>query len=112
MNTSVTIRLPGFAVNDSPTAEATAAASVPEVQVCDEALMTQICGGSREALAILFRRYARLVRGVAYRVLRDVAEADDLLQDIFLLILRICRSFDSSKGPARSWIFQIAYRRA
>ena len=60
----------------------------------------------------MFRRYARIVRGVAYRVLRDTSEADDLLQDIFLLIHRLCRTFDSSKGPARFWILQMTYRRA
>jgi len=113
MNSSVTIRLPGFAgpTEDSQTA---AAQTVPvaDPAISDEALMSQICDGSREALAVLFRRYARLVRGVAYRVLRDASEADDLLQDAFLLIYRLCRTFDSSKGPARFWILQMAYRRA
>jgi RNA polymerase sigma-70 factor (ECF subfamily) len=60
----------------------------------------------------LFRRYARVVRGVAYRVLRDASEADDLLQDIFLLVHRLCATFDSSKGSARFWILQMTYRRA
>lgn len=112
MNSSVTIRLPGFAVNDSPTSEATAAAPVPDVEVCDEALMAQICEGGREALAVLFRRYAGLVRGVAYRVLRDASEADDLLQDVFVLIHRLCKTFDGSRSPAKFWILQMAYRRA
>ena len=112
MNSSVTIRIPGFAVNDNTTLEAKAAAPVPDVEVCDEALMVQICEGGREALAVLFRRYAGLVRGVAYRVLRDASEADDLLQDVFVLIHRICGSFDRSKGPAKFWILQMAYRRA
>ncbi len=74
--------------------------------------MALVCEGDKEALALLFRRYARIVRGVAYRVLRDVSEADDLLQDVFLLIHRLCKTFDSSKGPARSWILQMTYRRA
>lgn len=78
----------------------------------DETLMALICEGNREALASLFRRYARTVRGVAYRVLRDTSEADDLLQDIFLLIHRLSRTFDSSRGPARFWILQMTYRRA
>lgn len=112
MNSSVTIRLPGFAVNDSQTSETTAAAPVPDTEVCDEALMAQICEGGREALAILFRRYAGLVRGVAYRVLRDASEADDLLQDVFLLIHRLCKTFDGSRSPAKFWILQMAYRRA
>ncbi|HXM62129.1 MAG TPA: sigma-70 family RNA polymerase sigma factor, partial [Terriglobales bacterium] len=34
------------------------------------------------------------------------------LQDVFLLIHRLCKTFDSSKGPARFWILQMAYRRA
>ena len=78
----------------------------------DELLVAQVCDGDREALAGLFRRYARLIRVVSYRVLRDTSEADDLVQDIFLLVHRHCRTFDSSKGPARFWILQMAYRRA
>ncbi len=78
----------------------------------DEALIALICHGDREALAGLFRRYARLIRCVAYRVLRDQSEADDLLQDIFLLIHRLCGTFDSSRGPARFWILQMTHRRA
>jgi RNA polymerase sigma-70 factor (ECF subfamily) len=74
--------------------------------------MVQICEGSREALGVLFRRYARLVRGVAYRVLRDTSEADDLVQDVFLLVQRFCPAFDRSKAPAKFWILQMAYRRA
>ncbi|MGD0466830.1 MAG: sigma-70 family RNA polymerase sigma factor [Terriglobales bacterium] len=74
--------------------------------------MASICNGDTEALALLFLRYARIVRGVVYRVLRDTSEADDLLQDVFLLIHRLCKTFDSSKGPARFWILQMAYRRA
>jgi RNA polymerase sigma-70 factor (ECF subfamily) len=113
MNSSAAIRIPGFAV---PTEVHQPSSAPVEAQVIDavsdEALIVQICEGSREALAILFRRYARLVRGVAYRVLRDASEADDLLQDVFLLVHRLCKTFDGSKGPAKFWILQMAYRRA
>ena len=78
----------------------------------DDELMSLICGGDKNALGFLFRRYAGIVRGVAYRVLRDASEADDLLQDIFLLVHRLCGTFDSSKGSARFWILQMTYRRA
>jgi len=90
------------------------AAERPEslTQAPDEALIDLVCKGDKEALGLLFGRYARIVRGVAYRVLRDTAEADDLLQDIFLLVHRLCGTFDSSKGSARFWILQMTYRRA
>lgn len=78
----------------------------------DEYLMICIQAGHREALSSLFRRYARTVRNVGQRILRDNAEADDLVQDVFLYIHRKSALFDSSKGSARSWIIQIAYTQA
>jgi len=78
----------------------------------DEALIIQVCEGSREALAALFRRYSRLVRTVATRILRDDSEADDLLQEVFLFVHRNCSRFDSSKAGFRSWIVQMTYHRA
>ena len=115
MNSSVTIRLPGFPIpttEDSQRSSAPVAGPVTESALSDEALMSQICGGSREALAILFRRYARLVRTVAMRILRDDSEADDLLQDVFLFVHRNCSIFDSSRAAVRSWIVQMTYHRA
>ena len=61
---------------------------------------------------MLFRRYARLVYRVGRRILRDKAEADDLVQEVFLYIHRKSALFDSSKGSARSWIVQVAYTQA
>jgi len=81
-------------------------------EVSDESLLNQICIGDGEALAALFERYARLTRSVAVRILRDTAEAEDLVQDLFLYIQRKCGIFDSSKSTARSWIVQMAYHRA
>ncbi len=78
----------------------------------DEVLMEHICQGDQAALASLFRRYARLVRWVALRILKDTSEAEDLLQDVFVLIHRLCRTFDASKASAQFWILQITYRRA
>jgi RNA polymerase sigma-70 factor (ECF subfamily) len=113
MNSSVTIRLPGLAIpEDSQRTAAPAAAAIIDAAVSDEALMAQICEGSREALAVLFRRYARIVRSMAFRVLRDTSEADDLLQDIFLSVYRKCETFDASRSSARSWILQMTYYHA
>jgi RNA polymerase sigma-70 factor (ECF subfamily) len=80
--------------------------------LADEILIGLICEGDKEALASLFRRYSRLVRSVAARILRDAVEAEDLVQDLFLFIDRKCGLFDSSKSTARSWIVQMTYHRA
>ncbi len=113
MDAFATIRLPSLAVlgKQEPGSEEPQALPT-KTTVSDEDLLARIGQGERDALATLFRRYAASVRGVAYRVLRDSSEADDLLQDIFLLIYRKCRAFDSSKSPARFWILQMTYHRA
>jgi len=80
--------------------------------VTDEALFALLQAGEQDALGCLFQRYARLVRSVAARILRDAAEADDLVQDLFLFIQRKCMIFDNTKSSARSWIIQMAYHRA
>src|ERR1700682_2807644 len=78
----------------------------------DEALMTHVGGGHPDALAVLFCRYRRLVLNVAWRILRDMGEAEDLVQSIFLEILQSAARFDATKGTARSWILQYAYHRS
>jgi len=64
----------------------------------DEMLMTRIQQDGQEALGCLFLRYARVVRSIASRILRDAAEVEDLVQDLFLFIQRKSRIFDSSKS--------------
>jgi RNA polymerase sigma-70 factor, ECF subfamily len=109
MEASFTIRLPAvtLASEDPKNSEA-----LDVREPSDESLIGETGQGSREALSILFRRYSYLVRGVAYRILHDRSEADDLLQDIFLLIHRLRGNFDPNKGSVRSWILQMTYRRA
>jgi RNA polymerase sigma-70 factor (ECF subfamily) len=81
-------------------------------ELTDEGLITGAQTGDRDALALLFRRYAHPVRNIGRRILRDKAEADDLVQEVFLYIHRKSTLFDSSKGSARSWIVQVAYTQA
>jgi RNA polymerase sigma-70 factor, ECF subfamily len=86
--------------------------SVDSIEIPDEVLMARVGDGEKEALACLFHRYARLVRAVGYKILRDDSEADDLVQDVFLFIHQKSAVFDSFKSSARSWIVQMAYHRA
>jgi len=78
----------------------------------DELLLEQVKRGVKEALSMLFHRHARSVRNVAHRILRDEAEADDLVQDVFIFIYRKASLFDASRGTARSWIIHVTYHRA
>ena len=50
----------------------------------DEALFVALQQGDKSALAVLYDRYSRLVYTVAFRVLNNGPEAEDLTQEIFL----------------------------
>ena len=86
--------------------------SEESADIPDEALLAFVQTGNCDALTVLFRRYARLVRSLGVRILRDKAEAEDLVQELFLFIHRKAAVYDSSKSTARSWIVQMTYRRA
>ncbi len=91
----------------------------------DEDLMSLICAGNKEALASLFRRYARVVRGVAYRVLSrrryltsrhfythlDLDQAENQLSDLLTTSGRRENSMEGAldrKEALQSWCNQLS----
>jgi RNA polymerase sigma-70 factor (ECF subfamily) len=74
--------------------------------------MAHIQGGHDDALAVLFDRYHRLVASVAFKILRDMGEAEDVTQVVFLNIFEASGQFDPSRGTTRVWLMQYAYHRA
>jgi RNA polymerase sigma-70 factor (ECF subfamily) len=112
VNVSVTFRFPTLAKENPRGRTGPTETATVQTGLSDEILVARVCDGDREALGNLFRRYGRLVHTISNRILRDRAEADDSLQEVFLFIHRKCRTFDSSKSSARSWIVQMTYHRA
>lgn len=80
--------------------------------VSDEDLMRSVREGDKQALGLLFQRHATAVLNVAWRILRNEAEADDVRQNVFLYVYERAQIYDPRKGSASSWIMQVAYHRA
>lgn len=78
----------------------------------DRILIERLRSGHSEALAELFERHYRVVLAVAFRILRDRGEAEDLMQDVFLEIYRDVDRFDPARGTVRTWLLQYAYHRS
>ena len=78
----------------------------------DEDLLLRTEAGDASAAAVLFDRHSDLIFTIGLRVLRDRGEAEDLVQEVFLGLVKKVRGFDPGKGSGRTWIIQIAYRRA
>ncbi len=87
----------------------------PSEELCklpDEELVQCVTTGRHDALTALFDRYHRLVFSVAFRIVRDPGEAEEVVQTVFLDIFRAMANFDSRKGILKVWILQYAYHRA
>jgi RNA polymerase sigma-70 factor, ECF subfamily len=78
----------------------------------DEDLLTQVAQADPDALAEVYDRYSRAAYGLALRVVRDRALAEDAVQETFLAVWRSAGSFAARRGTARAWIMTLAHRRA
>jgi RNA polymerase sigma-70 factor (ECF subfamily) len=78
----------------------------------DEALVALAARSEQTALAELYDRYGRTAYGLALRVLRDPALAEDAVQEAFLTIWRTASRFMPEKGRASTWILTLVHRRA
>jgi len=81
--------------------------SISDVKSADLALVERIRGGDGSAFEALYRQHATRLYNLARRMTGGKGEADDLLQDIFLLAYRKIASFrgESSLG---TWLYRLA----
>jgi RNA polymerase sigma-70 factor (ECF subfamily) len=87
--------------------------SFAELQILsDEQLMVHVKAGHDDALAVLFDRYHRLVLSIGFKILRDLGEAEDLAQTVFIEISRVAGQFDPLRGTTKVWLLQYAYHRS
>jgi RNA polymerase sigma-70 factor (ECF subfamily) len=78
----------------------------------DEALVLMAARSEESALAELYDRYGRTAYGLAVRILRDPALAEDAVQEAFLAVWRTASRFVPEKAKASTWILTLAHRRA
>ncbi|MBX3609328.1 MAG: sigma-70 family RNA polymerase sigma factor [Hydrogenophaga sp.] len=76
------------------------------------AALADCARGDRSALRALYEREGRFLLGVALRIVRDRAAAEDVLHDAFVSIWTRAASFDPARGDARGWITSIVRHRA
>jgi RNA polymerase sigma-70 factor (ECF subfamily) len=83
-----------------------------EGAISDEAHMRAIARGNSASLSALYDRYASILKALIIRVVHDEAEADDLLQEVFLQVWQQARNYSSDKGKPLGWIVTLTRRRA
>jgi RNA polymerase sigma-70 factor (ECF subfamily) len=74
----------------------------------DNAILARVAAGDVEALGLLYDRYAPGLMRFARRLERN--EAEDIVQTVFLRVMRLAPTFDAGVASARPWLFAITAR--
>jgi RNA polymerase sigma-70 factor (ECF subfamily) len=77
-----------------------------------EDLLGAVAKGDEAAFERLYDLLAGPVFGVVRRVVRDVAQSEEVTQEVFVELWRTATRYDSSLGGAMNWALTLAHRRA
>lgn len=94
-------------------ADRPAADSAQAAEPTDEALIERLAtGADREALSDLYDRYQGVMYGLAMRITRDQALAQDAVQEAFIGVWRNASRYAASRASVRTWMLSITHHRA
>ena len=74
--------------------------------------MARIVEGDSVGIGELYDRYGRAIYSLAYRVLSDAAEAEDVVQDVFAQAWRQAARYDPARAAVSGWLLMMTRARA
>lgn len=77
-------------------------------QEAERSLVRRLRAGDEHALRELYDALAPWVLGLAYRILRDQDEAEEVVEDVFVRVWRQIHKHDPRQGPLVPWVLSIA----
>ena len=87
-------------------------ATLPNSPVPDSQLVSRMAAGEDAALGDLYDRYGRTVYALALAIVREPADAEEVVVDAFGQAWRSASSFDAARGSVGAWLATIARTRA
>ena len=88
----------------TPTGRATSA--------IDPALLAKIVKGDQQAFSQLYDHSSTLLYTLAFRIVGNREEADELLQDVYLEVWRKVARYDIGRGSPLAWLITLTRSRA
>ncbi|MGW3867641.1 sigma factor, partial [Streptomyces sp. NPDC005047] len=77
-----------------------------------DVLLVRAAAGDEQAFAGVYDTLAPSVMGLAFRILRDEAQAEEVTQDVMVEVWRTAGRFRPERGAAKSWVLTLTHRRA
>jgi len=78
----------------------------------DLVLLLRLQARDETALGALYDVHGALLYGVAVRIVRDAAEAEDVVQETWMQVWRNAASYDPRRGTVAAWLLTLARSRA
>jgi len=103
-------RFPGVRMKTDSDLDLTAAHA--ERARTDADLLQRVARDDRAAFEELYDRFSRPLYAIALRILQDTAEAQDIVQDVFLSLWEKAGTYENSRGSAFAWAVTLTRNRA
>ena len=67
-------------------------------------LLKDIAAGSRQAFDIFYEKYISFVYQIAFSIVHNHAESEDICHDVFLEVYQKARQYSEEKGSIKAWL--------
>ncbi|GHI83455.1 ECF RNA polymerase sigma factor SigK [Streptomyces xanthophaeus] len=84
----------------------------PEAAGALEDVMQQVARGDKDAFAVLYDGVVSTVFGIALKVVRDRAQAEEVAQEVMIDLWRQAARYRPEAGSVTTWVATLAHRRA
>jgi len=78
----------------------------------DVDVVMRVAAGDRDAVAELYDRHASRVLGLAYRIVQNSSDAEDVVQEVFSQAWRTAQAYRATRGTVAGWLLMMARTRA
>jgi len=82
------------------------------VETPDEALLARIAQQDRDAFTGFYDRHARILFSVAVRIVNDHAEAEEVLQEVFVQLWEKAERYNAQLGKPLQWVLALTRNKA